>query len=69
MYIECCGSENFNYEYREKKYEINGIRVIFVHLYKERTKWKHYLLTRIREIEDQKHEEAVNCLNKSVKLD
>ena len=69
MYIECCGSENFNYEYREKKYEINGIRVIFVHLYKERTKWKHYLLTRIREIEDQRHEEVINSLSRLVKLD
>ncbi len=69
MYIECCGSEKFDYEYRENIYDINGIRVIFVHIYKECTKWKHYLLTRIREIEDQRHEEVINSLSRLVRLD
>jgi hypothetical protein len=29
IYIEVCGSENFNYAYREKIYEKNSFPVIF----------------------------------------
>jgi len=33
MYIEVCGSETFDYEYRRKIFDRNGYRVIFLHLY------------------------------------
>ena len=68
MFIECCGSQDFDYEYRGEIYDLNGIRVIFVHLYKVETKWKHYLFNRIREIEDQRHTEVVNSLSRLVKF-
>ncbi len=44
IYIEVCGSPNFNYEYRRKILYKNGYRVIFLHLYKEPQKWAHHLI-------------------------
>lgn len=58
IYIEVCGSERFNYSYRKKIYQKNGYLVIFIHYYKEKNKWKSFLVKRIREIEDQRHNEA-----------
>ncbi len=39
IYVEVCGSEDFNYEYRRKIFARNGHLVIFLHLYKESNKW------------------------------
>ena len=63
MYIEVCGSRDFNYEYREKVYKKNGYHVIFVHLYKERKKWKNYMVKRIMEIEKKRHDEVMKMLH------
>ena len=62
MYIEVCGSEEFDYEYREKIYKKNGYPVIFVHYYKKRKKWKNYLVKRIMEIEKKRHDEVMKML-------
>jgi hypothetical protein len=62
MYIEVCGSEDFDYEYREKIYKKNGYYVVFCHLYKEGKKWKHYLVKRIIEIEEKRHDEVMKKL-------
>lgn len=43
IYVEVCGSEEFNYEYRRKILAQNGYQVIFLHLYKESNKWKNHL--------------------------
>ncbi|HUJ84808.1 MAG TPA: hypothetical protein VLV84_04305 [Candidatus Acidoferrales bacterium] len=51
MFIEVCGSENFDCKYREKIYRKNGYHVIFTHLYKEPNQWKTYLIKRMMEIE------------------
>jgi len=59
MYIEVCGSKDFNYEYRGKIYRKNGYHVIFLHLYKKHEKWKNYLVKRIMEIEDLRHSEVM----------
>ena len=48
IYIEVCGSKQFNYEYRKKIFERNGYKVIFLHLYKENEKWKNHLLNYLR---------------------
>lgn len=64
MYIEVCGSESFNYEYREKIYQKNGYHVVFVHLYKEEKKWKNYLVKRIMEIEEKRHDEVMKMLHR-----
>ena len=59
MYIEVCGTKKFKYEYRRKIYEKNECPVIFIHFYKERKKWKHFLLKRIEEIEALRHSEIM----------
>jgi len=44
IYIEVCGSDKFDYEYRKKIFESNGYNVIFLHLYKEKNRWKNHLM-------------------------
>lgn len=44
IYVEVCGSEKFDYEYRRKIFDRNGYRVIFLHLYKKTTEWRNHLL-------------------------
>jgi len=48
IYIEVCGSKEFDYEYRRKIFDKNGYLVIFLHLYKKTNKWKKHLLLYIR---------------------
>jgi len=62
MYIEVCGSEEFDYEYRETIYKKNSFPVIFVHYYKKRKKRKNYLVKRIMEIEEKRHDEVMKML-------
>ena len=45
IYVEVCGSENFNYDYRRKIFEKNGHKVIYLHLYKENKKWMNHLIS------------------------
>jgi len=63
MHIEVCGSERFDYDYRERIYQRNGIHVIFLHSYKESSKWKKFLVKRIMEIEEMRHSEIMNMLH------
>ena len=67
IYIEVCGSEEFSYEYRKKIYHDNNISVIYVHFYKKE-KWEKFLFRRIKEIEEQRHSEAVKLIE-SVPVD
>ncbi len=48
IYVEVCGSEKFDYEYRRRIFDKNGYRVIFLHLYKETIKWQNHLLSYLR---------------------
>ena len=43
IYLEVCGSEKFDYNYRRKIFDNNGYRVIFLHLYKEKKNWIRHL--------------------------
>jgi hypothetical protein len=45
IYVEICGSEVFDYEYRRGIFYKNGYRVIIVHCYKNEGIWKHHLLS------------------------
>lgn len=47
VYIEVCGSKDFNYEYRRKIFDKNGHRVIFLHLYKDTNKWRYHLMNHL----------------------
>jgi len=62
IYTEVCGSKDFNYEYRKKIYRKNEFYVIFIHFYKERKKWKKFLVKRIMEIEEERHNEVTKML-------
>jgi hypothetical protein len=48
IYVEVCGSENFDYDYRRRIFDNNDYRVIFLHLYKDSNKWKNHLLDYLR---------------------
>ena len=41
IYVEVCGSANFDYEYRKRIFDRNGLNVIFLHLFKEPNRWKN----------------------------
>jgi hypothetical protein len=63
MYVEVCGKEREDYKYRDRIYKKNGYYVIFLHLYKERKKWKKYLTKRIMKIEEKRHDEVIKMIN------
>jgi len=44
IYVEVCGSENFDYDYRRRIFDNNGYKVIFLHLYKDTNKWRKHLM-------------------------
>ena len=66
MFIEVCGSENFDYKYRDKIYRKNGFHVIFLHMYKENEQWKRHLVKRILKIEEFRHNEVQKMIDSLV---
>ncbi len=50
IYIEVCGSKNFDYEYRAKIYKKNRVPLIFIHRFKDKKYWQKYLREKISEI-------------------
>jgi hypothetical protein len=68
MYVEVCGSESLReqYKYRERIYKENNYSVVFLHLYKEREKWKNFLLKRIVQLENSRHLEVMKILESRV---
>jgi hypothetical protein len=48
VYLEVCGSEKFNYDYRRRIFDRNGYMVIFLHLYKNEDKWIHHLMSYLK---------------------
>jgi hypothetical protein len=64
VYIEVCGSSSFNYEYRRKILDKNGIGVIFLHLYKDKTKWKYHLMNYLEKIMDYRSHKLNTVLSK-----
>ena len=62
IYVEVCGSEDFNYDYRRDIYEKNNLSVIFVHHYKTR-KWQRFLIERIVGIEMTRHQKVADMID------
>lgn len=62
LFVEVCGSEKFDYEYRKEIYEKNGIPVVFLHYYKRPEKWRFFLAERVKEIERQRQSEAAKLM-------
>jgi hypothetical protein len=56
IYVEVCGSKDFDYDYRKKIFDNNGYRVIFLHLYKETNKWKNHLMNYLEKITDFRYQ-------------
>ena len=64
IYVEVCGSEKFDYEYRRRIFDYNGYRVIFLHLYKETNKWKKYLLNNLEMITNYRNKKLNRIFGK-----
>lgn len=60
LYVEVCGAERVDYDYRKKVYADNKIPIIFIHTYK-RDKWRPYLIKEIERIY-QKREHLLNLI-------
>jgi hypothetical protein len=58
VYIEVCGSDKFDYEYRAKVYAKNRIPIIFVHQFKQDLNWKGYLKDKMVKIQDYRQEKV-----------
>ena len=65
IYVEVCGSEDFDYDYRRITYKENGYNVIFLHLYKETSKWKNHLMIYLKKIMDYRSHE----LNEVIRIE
>ena len=64
LYIEVCGSKNFDYSYRKKIFLENDISVVFLHFYKKSDEWKSWLKKSIFEIEETRHNKTMSLIKK-----
>ena len=64
IYVEVCGSKEFDYEYRKNVFDNNGYDVIFLHLYKETIKWKEYLMNYLEGITNYRNRKLSEILRK-----
>jgi len=64
IYIEVCGDEKFDYQYREKIYRDNQIHVIYIHWYKEKDQWKNHFNKRLLDIEEYRHQTVTQMIKK-----
>jgi hypothetical protein len=64
VYLEVCGSDSFDYEYRNKIYKENDVPVVFLELYKHYEIWQKCLRDKILEIEEERHNTVMNYMKK-----
>lgn len=64
VYLEVCGSKDFDYSYREDVYQKNGVPVVFLHLYKEKKDWQKWLKANILKLEENRHSKVMELLEK-----
>ena len=64
IYVEVCGSEDFDYSYRRRIFDNNGYRVIFLHLYKETKKWKNHLMNYLQLFTNYRNHKLSEILGK-----
>jgi len=64
IHVEVCGSENFDYTYREGVFINNNVDVIFIHHYKSKNEWKKWFRMRILEIEEERHTKVMNIVKR-----
>lgn len=63
IYIEVCGSKEFDYKYRKNIFDNNGQLVIFLHLYKEQQKWIYHLLYYLKIFSDKRNYKLEGIIN------
>lgn len=64
IYIEVCGSEDFDYSYREEIYKENEIPIVFLPVYEENGVWQKHLLKKMFAIEEKRHSNAMGKLKR-----
>jgi hypothetical protein len=42
IYIEVCGSKEFDYKYRYGIYKNNKVDVVFLHMFRNKDEWQHH---------------------------
>ena len=62
IYIEVCGSEDIDYEFRKKVYAKNRIPVIFIHQFKDKGSWKEFLKDRLIQINKFRSDKIIDSL-------
>ena len=62
VYIEVCGSKDFDYGYRDRIYLDNNVSVIFLHYYKKQKYWQKYLVRRIKEVVEDRYSVALEVI-------
>ena len=65
IYVEVCGSNHFDYDYRRRIFDMNGYCVIFVHMYKETKQWKNHLVNYLRLFTRIRNYNVHNALRKT----
>ena len=65
IYVEVCGSEKFDYEYRRRIFNRNGYSVIFLHAYKSTSAWKDHLLQYLRLFTTKRTQNLEKTLHKA----
>ena len=63
VYVEICGSKDFDYDYRKRIFDNNGYRVIFLHLFKETNIWKEYLMNYLQRITNYRNQKLNEILS------
>ncbi len=74
LYVEVCGSKDFDYGYRKKIYEKNGLSIVFVHWYKDKSKWQEHLKNMIKDFTGYRHKKVRDIIKmfiteKNIKLE
>jgi hypothetical protein len=62
IYVEVCGSKDFDYEYRRKIFAANGHQIIFLHLYKKSDKWKFHLIKYLHLFTNDRYNKLVKVI-------
>jgi predicted nuclease of restriction endonuclease-like RecB superfamily len=67
VYVEVCGSQRFEYEYRKKIYDKNGYDVIFLQLFKKSTQWKAHFIRYLRLFTNKRNHKLHEIFNEEKK--
>ena len=66
IYVEVCGSEEFDYGYRWKIYENSRLFIIFVHTYKEKNRWQKHLKELIIRVTESRYAKVKEMVENSL---